>query len=329
MITTFRLNRLEHGERFPGLWHPAGTEHADVPLPDEVHAQGKPEALELLKKLPERGLAIVGTRHPQGRSLQHLQQTIQRLAGSGLVIVSGFARGIDAAAHESALQARLPTIGILGSGFDHPYPEENSELRKAILESGGLLLSEYLPDVPPQAAHFLNRNRLIAAWASAVWIVEASYRSGALNTARWARDFHRTCFTTPCFPGDGVLAGNQILLDRDHASALWGVHSLGQVWLELAARPRRGSRRHAGSEDPGAENQDNASRNPERTDEEILARQVGAFTWARGGADVHELLEWTLGLGWSPQRYYLALQNSLITRLLVDVNGLLLKNSAI
>ena len=80
------------------------------------------------------------------------------------------------------------------------------------------------------------RNRLIAGWAKAVWVVEASCRSGALSTARWAREQDRDCYATPCFPGDLALEGNQKLIDRHHAIPFWRAHSLGQTWLELAAR---------------------------------------------------------------------------------------------
>lgn len=207
----------------------------DIALPPQtLFIQGSPNALSLLHRLPEDGLAIVGSREPQASSQALLQREVLKLRSSSLILLSGLARGIDAIAHESALLAGLPTIGIIAAGLDVPYPRETLSLRKRILEAGGLIISEYPPGTPAYKAHFLQRNRLIAGWTKATWVVEAQQRSGSLNTARWARENHRTCFTLPCSPGDQRFGGNEILLDRDHALAYWGVHSLGAVWLKFA-----------------------------------------------------------------------------------------------
>ncbi len=208
MTTTIqKLTPTTHPELLH-LWNVPGP-------PSEIYVQGLPKAFELLKTLPTHGLAIVGTRRPQTRSIRHLHTVIQDLKGSPLIIVSGFAKGIDQHAHQYALDAGLPTIAVLAHGFDHCYPAEHLSLGQEILKAGGLLMTEFPPDEAPISKHFLRRNRLIAGWTQATWVVEASYRSGALNTARWARDQEKTCLTTPCFPGDVAFAGNQILLERD------------------------------------------------------------------------------------------------------------------
>ncbi|NBU20116.1 DNA-processing protein DprA [bacterium] len=200
-----------------------------------LYAHGKRSALTLLQYLPERGLAVVGTREPQERTQAFLKSEIRKLSSSSLIILSGLARGIDAVAHEAALDAGLPTIAVIAAGLTLEYPKETLSLRKRILDTGGLIISEYPIGTPARRQNFLQRNRMIAGWAKATWVVEAKQRSGSLNTARWARENNRTCITVPCFPENPLLKGNQILLDRDHALAYWGVHSLGAIWLDLAA----------------------------------------------------------------------------------------------
>jgi DNA protecting protein DprA len=272
----------------------------DVPQPPfELFIQGSAHALQVLANLPERGLAIVGTRNPQARSVVALRQWIAELAHSNLIILSGLARGIDAVAHTAALDAGLTTIAILGAGLDINYPRENELLRKRILNSGGLLISEFPPGTAARGHQFLLRNRLIASWAKATWVVEAGQPSGALSTARWARDQNRTCFAVPCFPGDANLSGNQTLLDRDHALAFWGTHSLGAAWLELAAQvPARASHRVA------------HTKKLVSADERALTAHLASLTSSQGGAQLQDLLNWALTQGWNAQRFFLAFESS-------------------
>src|SRR5690606_35717877 len=132
--------------------------------------RGKESALGLLEKLPDRGLAIVGTRHPLPRTLDLVRRSVAELEGSGLIILSGLALGIDAAAHEAALEAGLRTIAFLACGIDRVYPRWHQELADRILEEGGLIVSEYPAGEQAFAGRFLDRNRLIASWARATWI---------------------------------------------------------------------------------------------------------------------------------------------------------------
>jgi len=285
------------------------------PKPKEIHIQGSAEALELLHRLPERGLAVVGTRGPQHRSKLETRKRILELSGSDLIIISGMARGIDSVAHQAAMDAGLPTIAVLGCGLDQTYPPENVTLRRDILESGGLIVSEFPMKTQAEGNHFLLRNRIIAGWSQATWVVEASLRSGALNTARWARDSGRVCYATPSFPGDPRMAGNQILMERDQARPFWGIHELGEVWIEFAARPTGSKGKKLRSAPREAD-----------PDAWILSEQVSHQTPQFGGASIQELFDWSLAHDWTPQRFYFALKKALETRLLLDENGLLLKN---
>ncbi len=284
----------------------------NVPAPPEqLYIQGDPNSLEILKRLPEAGLAIVGTRNPQPRTCSFLEKRVCELSPSQLIIVSGMARGIDAIAHAAALRAGLPTIGILGTGIDIPYPQASLPLRKQILKQGGLLVSEFHPGTRGFPSHFLERNRLIAGWSKATWVVEASHRSGALNTAHWARQQDRLCFALPSFPGDPTLSGNQTLIDREHALPFWGIHSLGAAWLELATQGM-------GAPSRPAKESVQLVRN---ADAESLCLEVQKLTQSQGSAPVSELLNWAIHGGWSPDRFFTALELGLKNKQIQDYFG--------
>ena len=141
-------------------------------------------------------LAIVGSRQatPQGR--QNAVAFARALAQRGWVIVSGLAAGIDAAAHEGALQGNGRTIAVVGTGLDQVYPKSNQALAERIV-ANGLLVSEYLLGTPPLAANFPQRNRIIATLTRGTLVVEAAQQSGSLITARLAAEAGREVFAIP------------------------------------------------------------------------------------------------------------------------------------
>lgn len=212
--------------------------------PSKVWIEGKESAFRLIDRLPADGLAVVGTRSPDRRATFLLAETIRKLRGSSLIILSGLARGIDSSAHEAALASDLPTIAILGCGIRQTYPPENRRLRDRIIEAGGLILSEFEPEAPPLPGYFIQRNRLIAGFAAATWIVQSGYRSGALNTASWAMKQNRRLFVTPSFPGDPSFLGNESLLMKEpSATPMWGAESLASEWISLFGWENRNRRR--------------------------------------------------------------------------------------
>ena len=142
-----------------------------------------------------------------------------------VLIVSGMARGIDAAAHKGAMYAkerRGPTIAVLGTGIDRIYPPENEELYHQIGEQG-LLVSEYPMGTNAQSGNFPRRNRIVAALSEAVLVAEATGKSGSLITARMAADRNRLIFAIPGSPGEARSEGPNSLLRR------------GALWAENAA----------------------------------------------------------------------------------------------
>jgi DNA processing protein len=131
-------------------------------------------------------VALVGTRAATPYGLRLARAFARELGAAGCSIVSGLALGIDAAAHEGALEAAAPTIGVLGSGHRRFFPRRNIELAERMIAAQGAVLSPFPPEQEAAPWHFLARNAIVAALADAVVVIEAPARSGALNTAGWA-----------------------------------------------------------------------------------------------------------------------------------------------
>lgn len=145
------------------------------------------------------GLAIVGSRRCSNNGQLAVEKIIKGLYGSPLSIISGLAYGIDSIAHHGALKHNLKTVAVLGSGTDDGsiYPKNNFRLAQQIIESGGLIISEYPPITPALKHQFVARNRIIAGLSLAVIIAEAHIKSGALITADFAIDYNRLVFALP------------------------------------------------------------------------------------------------------------------------------------
>ncbi|MDA8455082.1 DNA-processing protein DprA [Acidovorax sp. GBBC 3334] len=154
----------------------------------------------------ERCLAIVGSRNPTAQGADNARQFARALRSTGLCIVSGLALGVDAAAHEGALEAETPpgsdgedlpaTLAVVGTGLDRVYPSRNLALARHIARRG-VVLSEYPLGTPPLAPNFPKRNRLIAGLSQGTLVVEAALASGSLVTARLASEQGREVFAIP------------------------------------------------------------------------------------------------------------------------------------
>ncbi|MDE0864914.1 MAG: DNA-processing protein DprA [Rubripirellula sp.] len=173
-------------------------------------------------------VAVVGTRHATTYGLKQANRFSYALAKAGITIVSGLARGIDAAAHRGALDAGGRTIAVLGSGLAKLYPREHQTLAAEISKQGAVL-SEYAPQCPPRSGQFPQRNRLIAGLTLGTLVIEAPDRSGALITARLAGEQNRDVFALPGPVNSRASRGcNQLI--RDGATL---VQSVDEIIEEL------------------------------------------------------------------------------------------------
>ena len=161
--------------------------------------------------LGEPHFAIVGSRNPTPQGADNAHAFAKYLAECGLVICSGLAAGIDAAAHRGALAAGAPTTAVLGCGPDRIYPAENAGLAQRI-EAGGLIVSEYLPGTRPRKEHFPRRNRIISGLSLGTLVTEAAVQSGSLITARYASEQGREVFAIPGSIHNPVTRGCHALI---------------------------------------------------------------------------------------------------------------------
>ncbi len=141
-------------------------------------------------------IAVVGTRLVSSYGRQVTEAIVPELARSGVTVVSGLARGVDSLAHRLALDSGGRTIAVLGCGVDVNYPAENARLASAIAERGAVI-SEYALGMPPDAANFPPRNRIISGLSLATLVVEAGETSGALITADFANEQGRDVMAVP------------------------------------------------------------------------------------------------------------------------------------
>jgi DNA processing protein len=167
-----------------------------------------------LQLLEQPMVAMVGARNASAAACRFARGLAHDLGQENVVVVSGLARGIDAAAHEGALATG--TIGVIAGGLDIFYPPENEKLQRAVA-SEGLVLAEMPPGTEPRARHFPYRNRIIAGLAPATLVVEAAPRSGSLITARLAAEMGREVLAVPGSPLDARAQGCNGLI-RDGAT---------------------------------------------------------------------------------------------------------------
>lgn len=186
-----------------------------------------PSKIYVMGELPRNrpSVAIVGTRKATVEGRELARKWARQLATSGAVVVSGLAMGIDAAAHEGALEAGGITVAVLACGLDSIYPRQNEKLAKRILESGGAIISEYPEGTPSYPGQFLARNRIVSGLSAAVIVVEAPERSGSLATARLAAEQGREVFVAPGSVNNFNYRGSHKLI-RDGARLAGSVEDI-------------------------------------------------------------------------------------------------------
>lgn len=224
-------------------------ETADPPL--LLYAQGRASLLA------GPSLAIVGSRHASTGGLDNARAFARHLSGSGLVIVSGLALGIDGAAHEGALEGaaesgRGGTVAVVGTGLDRVYPKRHHALAHRITDGAGLILSEFCLGAEPLAEHFPRRNRIIAGLTLGTLVVEAAVQSGSLITARLAAECGREVFAIPGSIHNPQSRGCHRLIKEGAKLVETADDILQELRLPLpqAAAPAAAEAAPAGAKDP-------------------------------------------------------------------------------
>jgi DNA processing protein len=249
---------LRGGARHPAEIAPRAAAQREMETLDRLGARlvcwGEPDYPPLLAEVPdappvlavkgrlpllqERAVAIVGARNASALGRRFAEDLARELGRAGLAVVSGLARGIDAAAHHGAIETG--TIAVVAGGVNVVYPEENRRLHQAIGEHGAIL-AELPPGTEPQARHFPRRNRIVSGISLGVVVVEAALRSGSLITARLAGEQGRLVFAVPGSPLDPRSQGANDLIRTKDATLVQGAADVLEDLAGMAgtAAPRR------------------------------------------------------------------------------------------
>ena len=224
-------------------------ERGDEDYPEVLAGRiNSPPGLFTKGRLPAKpGVAVVGTRRCTSYGSRLATDYGRAVAKAGWPLISGLARGIDAAAHRGTVAEGGPGVAVLGSGLDVVYPRENLPLARRLLEGGGAVISEYPPGAAPLAWRFPPRNRIIAGLARAVVVVEAAVKGGALITARLALDQGISVFAVPGDVDRPSSEGCNLLI-RDGAHPVLGPDDLIEELQLILGPARRHSETQA--EDP-------------------------------------------------------------------------------
>lgn len=187
-------------------------------------------------------VAIVGTRHATPYGIDFVKHLVSDLARKldSLVIISGLAYGIDVAAHRASLDAEVPTVAVVAHGLNTIYPADHRSTAAHIVNSGGAIVTEYTSDTTIHRGNFLARNRIIAALADAVIVVESDLRGGALSTARIASAYNREVMATPGRITDTYSRGCNELIANNTASIIRCADDLINV-MNWTAKPVPGT----------------------------------------------------------------------------------------
>ncbi len=216
----------------------------DAAFPSRLaHIYGRPCCLYAAGTLPPveqtATITIVGTRKPTVYGRRAAEEIACQLARAGAIVVSGFAYGIDEAAHEGALQAGGVTVAVLACGLDVNYPAEHAALRRQICKNGGCLLTEYPLGQGVQPKHFRVRNRLLSGLSLGVVVVEAGEKSGALITAGHALEQGRDVFAVPGDIYNPLAIGSNQLLKEGASPVQNAEDILGEYRLYYPDKMKR------------------------------------------------------------------------------------------
>ena len=179
-----------------------------------------------------QSVGVVGTRHATKYGHMATKDLVAGLGGHNYTVVSGGALGIDTVAHTTAMDVNTPTVVVAACGPGEHYPRSNKALFERVVATGGSIVTEYPPMVTPDRHRFLTRNRLVAALTLGTVLVEAPFRSGALNTLKWVNVFNRTAMAVPGPITDAQSLGANLAIQNNEAEM---VLNAGQIHEQLSA----------------------------------------------------------------------------------------------
>ncbi|MDR9418223.1 DNA-processing protein DprA [Gracilimonas sp.] len=182
--------------------------------------KGNPEALS------KPGMAVVGTRNTTAYGRNMAKKITGELADQGLCIFSGLAYGIDAIAHQAALDHGAPTVAVLGSGIDNLYPKKNAGLANSIVKNGGAVITEYPLGTKPDAGNFPVRNRIVSGMSLGVLVIESGIKGGSMITANVGLNQNREVFAVPHPLGNPSGTGCNYLIKRGAAKLVQTVDDI-------------------------------------------------------------------------------------------------------
>ncbi len=188
----------------------------------------------------EKIVAVVGTRKPDDYGKELTQRLLNDLAGSGILVISGLAYGVDGHAHKYALDNGLQTVGVVAHGLDRVYPTAHTALAKKMLKNGGLL-TDFMSGTNPDAVNFPKRNRIVAGLCDALVVIQSKREGGSLITATIASSYNKDVFAFPGEAGNDLSEGCNGLIKRNKAALIENSADLldAMNWAEQDKKPKR------------------------------------------------------------------------------------------
>ena len=193
----------------------------DVEYPEKLMVMGNDRPLILYVKgnadaITKPNISVIGTRKPSENSHVFEENLVKAvLQNSNRVIVSGLALGCDKIAHQTTVDENKVTIAVLPSGVNVVKPAKHKKLAQDIIDAGGCLISEYLPDAKPNKGSYVERDRIVAAFSDATFVVECGVESGTMHTVRFANDYKRQIYSyLPSERPEGSHDGNEYILEE-------------------------------------------------------------------------------------------------------------------
>lgn len=190
----------------------------------------------------EKIVAVVGTRLPDDYGKELTKQLLQDLKGSGILVVSGLAYGVDVHAHKYALDNDLQTVGVVAHGLDRVYPSSHTALAKKMIKNGGLL-TDFMSGTNPDAVNFPKRNRIVAGLCDALVVVQSKREGGSLITATIANSYNKDVFAFPGKAGSELSEGCNGLIKRNRAGLIENAADLmdAMSWLKPTEKSAKAS----------------------------------------------------------------------------------------